>query len=96
MHVSPPSIMDIDKDAGADSSFLVDVIDRVLDKGIVVDASMRISLGGIDLITIEACLVVASIDTCLTHGPEWRESVFRLSRGACRRSGAREGTRAPA
>ena len=63
--------MNIDKASGSDSSYLVDVVDRVLDKGIVVDASMRISLGGIDLITIEACLIVQSIDTHLTHGAVW-------------------------
>ena len=34
---------------------LIDVLDRVLDKGIVIDAWVRISLVGIDLITIEAC-----------------------------------------
>ena len=44
---------------------LIDVLDRVLDKGIVIDAWVRISLVGIDLITIEARVVVASIDTYL-------------------------------
>ena len=38
---------------------LIDVLDRVLDKGIVIDAWVRISLVGIDLITIEARVVVA-------------------------------------
>jgi gas vesicle structural protein len=47
----------------------IDVVDRVLDKGIVIDSWMRVSVGGIDLITIEAHLVVASIDTYLTHRP---------------------------
>ncbi|HTE86310.1 MAG TPA: gas vesicle protein GvpJ, partial [Dehalococcoidia bacterium] len=40
---------------------LIDVLDRILDKGIVIDAWVRISLVGIDLITIEARIVVASI-----------------------------------
>ena len=44
---------------------LVDVLDRVLDKGIVIDAWVRVSLVGIDLITIEARIVVASIETYL-------------------------------
>jgi gas vesicle structural protein len=48
-------------------SSLVDVLDRVLDKGIVVDAWVRISLVGIDLITVEARVVVASIDTYLKY-----------------------------
>ena len=42
---------------------LIDVLDRVLDKGIVIDAWVRISLVGIDLITIAARVVVASIET---------------------------------
>lgn len=48
-------------------SSLIDVLDRVLDKGIVVDAWVRISLVGIDLITVEARVVVASIDTYLKY-----------------------------
>lgn len=50
--------------ASRDAS-LVDVFDRVLDKGIVIDAWMRVSLVGIDLMTIEARVVVASIETYL-------------------------------
>src|SRR2546421_11253531 len=46
---------------------LIDVLDRVLDKGIVIDAWVRISLVGIDLITVEARIVVASIDTYLRY-----------------------------
>jgi len=42
---------------------LIDVFDRVLDKGIVVDAWIRLSVVGIDLITVEARVVVASIET---------------------------------
>ncbi len=48
-------------------SSLIDVLDRVLDKGIVIDAWVRISLVGIDLITVEARVVVASIDTDLQY-----------------------------
>lgn len=44
---------------------LIDVLDRVLDKGIVIDAWLRVSLLGIDLMTIQARVVVASIDTYL-------------------------------
>jgi gas vesicle structural protein len=46
-------------------SSLIDVLDRVLDKGIVIDAWVRVSLVGIDLVTVEARIVVASIDTYL-------------------------------
>ena len=46
---------------------LVDVLDRVLDKGIVIDAWVRVSLVGIDLLSVEARIVVASIDTYLRY-----------------------------
>ena len=48
-------------------SSLIDVLDRVLDKGIVIDAWVRVSLVGIDLVTVEARVVVASIDTYLKY-----------------------------
>src|SRR6266511_2702060 len=48
-------------------SSLIDVLDRILDKGIVIDAWVRVSLVGIDLITVEARVVVASIDTYLKY-----------------------------
>src|SRR5262245_60967380 len=53
--------MPVERAAGGTS--LIDVLDRVLDKGIVIDAWVRVSLVGIDLITVEARVVVASIDT---------------------------------
>ena len=46
-------------------TILIDVLDRVLDKGIVIDAWVRVSLVGIDLITVQALVVVASIQTYL-------------------------------
>ena len=48
-------------------SSLVEVIDRVLDKGIVVDAWVRVSLVGIELVTVEARVVIASVDTYLRY-----------------------------
>ena len=48
-------------------SSLIDVLDRVLDKGLVIDAWVRVSLVGIDLVTIEARIVVASIETYLKY-----------------------------
>jgi hypothetical protein len=48
-------------------SSLIDVLDRVLDKGIVIDAWVRVSLVGIDLVTVEARIVVASIETYLKY-----------------------------
>ncbi len=49
------------------SSSLVEVIDRILDKGIVIDAWARVSLVGIELLTVEARVVVASIETFLKY-----------------------------
>ena len=46
---------------------IIDVLDRVLDKGIVIDAWVRVCLVGIDLITVEARIVVASIATYLQY-----------------------------
>ncbi|TVP86522.1 MAG: gas vesicle structural protein GvpA [Alkalicoccus sp.] len=50
-----------------DSSSLAEVIDRILDKGIVIDVYARISVVGIELITIEARVVIASVDTWLRY-----------------------------
>jgi len=49
------------------SSSIVEVIDRVLDKGIVVDAWARVSLVGIEILAIEARAVVASVETWLKY-----------------------------
>ncbi|MGN6752377.1 MAG: gas vesicle protein GvpJ [Intrasporangium sp.] len=46
-------------------SGLADVIDIILDKGIVIDAYVRVSLVGIELLTIDARIVIASVDTYL-------------------------------
>src|SRR5579885_2097183 len=59
------NFMAVERVSGGSS--LIDVLDRVLDKGIVIDAWVRISLVGIDLITVEARVVVASIDTYLKY-----------------------------
>nr|WP_294513478.1 gas vesicle structural protein GvpA [uncultured Rhodopila sp.] len=50
-----------------DSSSLAEVIDRVLDKGIVIDAFVKVSLVGIELISIEARIVIASVETYLKY-----------------------------
>ena len=57
--------MPVERTTGGTS--LIDVLDRVLDKGIVIDAWVRVSLVGIDLITVEARVVVASIDTYIRY-----------------------------
>ena len=65
--------MPVERAAGGTS--LIDVLDRVLDKGIVIDAWVRVSLVGIDLITVEARVVVASIDTYLKYSEAVSQSV---------------------
>jgi gas vesicle structural protein len=55
-------------------SGLADVIDTILDKGLVIDAYVRVSLVGIELLTIDARIVVASVDTYL----RFAEAVNRL------------------
>ena len=49
------------------SSSLAEVVDSILDKGIVIDAWVRISLVGIEVISIEARAVVASVETYLKY-----------------------------
>ena len=46
-------------------SGLADVIEIILDKGIVIDAYVRVSLVGIEILTIDARIVIASVDTYL-------------------------------
>jgi gas vesicle structural protein len=57
--------MPLERTAG--TSNIVDILDRVLDKGIVIDAWVRVSLVGIELVTVEARVVVASIATYLGY-----------------------------
>src|SRR5690606_28064868 len=47
------------------SSSLADVIEIILDKGLVIDAYVRVSLVGIEVLTIDARIVIASVDTYL-------------------------------
>jgi gas vesicle structural protein len=55
-------------------SGLADVVDLILDKGLVIDAYIRIAVIGIELITIDARIVIASVDTYL----RFAEAVNRL------------------
>ena len=57
--------MAVERQQGGTS--LIDVLDRVLDKGIVIDAWVRVSLVGIDLVTVEERVVVAASDTYLKY-----------------------------
>ena len=53
-----------------DSTGLAEVLDRVLDKGLVVDIWARVNLVGIEILTVEARIVVASVDTFLHYAEE--------------------------
>jgi hypothetical protein len=57
--------MAIERTGGTAS--LVDILDRVLDKGIVIDAMVRLSLVGFEILTLEVRVVVASINTFLDY-----------------------------
>jgi gas vesicle structural protein len=55
-------------------SSLADVIDTILDKGLVIDVYLRVSLIGIEILTVDARVVIASVDTYL----RFAEAVNRL------------------
>lgn len=61
-----------------DTSSLADVLDLVLDKGVVVDLWARVSLVGIEILTIEARVVIASVDTFLHYA----EEITRIEKAA--------------
>jgi hypothetical protein len=75
---------------GPSPSGLADVLELILDKGLVVDAYVRISLAGVELVTIDARIVVASVDTYLRFAeavgridlPGTHESPVELARDA--------------
>jgi len=58
----------------SNSSGLADVLDVLLDKGLVIDIFLRVSLVGIELLTVDARIVIASVDTYL----RFAEAVNRL------------------
>jgi hypothetical protein len=67
-------------------SGLVDVVDLILDKGLVIDAYIRISVIGIELVTIDARIVIASIDSYL----RFAEAVNRLDLTQTEAAGLKE------
>lgn len=67
-------------------SGLADVVDLILDKGLVIDAYVRVSLVGIELITIDARIVIASVDTYL----RFAEATNRLDLGSAEGRGIPE------
>ncbi|MHB9757859.1 gas vesicle protein [Streptomyces sp. BYX5S] len=69
---------------------LADILERVLDKGIVIAGDIRINLLDIELLTIKLRLIVASIDKAKEMGIDWWEDDPALSSGARRKELARE------
>lgn len=64
------------------SGSLVDVLDRVLDKGLVVAGDIRVSLADVELLTIRVRLLVCSIDKAEEIGLDWWKGDPELSSGA--------------
>jgi Gas vesicle protein len=65
--------------APGDGSSLADVLERVLDKGVVIAGDIQINLLDIELLTIKLRLVVASVDTARRIGIRWWETDPRLT-----------------
>src|ERR687884_1618347 len=72
--------------SGPAPSGLADVLDLILDKGLVIDLYVRVSLIGIEILTIDARIVIASVDTYL----RFAEAVGRLDLEQTQTSGLPE------
>ncbi|MFJ8821014.1 gas vesicle protein [Streptomyces sp. NPDC102467] len=75
---------------GSSGANLADILERVLDKGIVIAGDIRINLLDIELLTIKLRLIVASVDKAKEMGIDWWEDDPSLSSGARRKELARE------
>jgi hypothetical protein len=69
--------LDVRRPGGGDS--LADVLERILDKGIVIAGDVSVSLVGIELVTIRLRLLVATVDKAREMGLDWWETDPRLS-----------------
>ncbi|MFI1677538.1 gas vesicle protein [Streptomyces sp. NPDC020607] len=76
--------------SGGGGANLADILERVLDKGIVIAGDIKINLLDIELLTIKLRLIVASIDKAKEMGIDWWEDDPALSTGARRAELARE------
>lgn len=72
---------------------LVDVLDRVLDKGLVVAGDIRVSLAEVELLTIRIRLIVCSIDKAMEIGLDWWKYDYHLAPGRNQLSAENEGLR---
>ncbi|MEU0126529.1 MULTISPECIES: gas vesicle protein [unclassified Streptomyces] len=82
--------LDVGRDAyavpGPPNTNLADILERVLDKGIVIAGDIKIDLLDIELLTIRLRLFVASVDTAKKAGIDWWETDPALSSRAARDS----------
>jgi len=76
-----------------DLSYL-EVLDRVLDKGIVIDGWIRVSVVGVELVTVRGTVIVSSISTYLKHSGEFSASGSPSPRAFANRRRARNRRRA--
>jgi hypothetical protein len=74
----------------SEGASLIDVLDRILDKGVVIDAWVRVSLAGVELITIEGRVVIASIETYLERAEQLGPTTLAAAPSMARHSGAHE------
>ncbi|MFF0430925.1 gas vesicle structural protein GvpA [Streptomyces sp. NPDC004327] len=65
MTMVPQGGSDVSRSAGGGTSSLYDVLELILDRGLVIDVFVRVSLVGIEILKIDARIVVASVDTYL-------------------------------
>ena len=76
---------------GGAASALYDVLDLILDKGLVIDVFARVSLVGIELITVDVRVVIASVDTYLRFAEATNRLDLQAPRGASPLTGALTG-----
>lgn len=67
------------------SQGLVDVLDRILDKGLVIAGDIRIKLADVELLTVQVRLLVCSVDKAAEIGMDWWRTDPRLSTAALER-----------
>jgi hypothetical protein len=79
--------------SGRGSANLGDILERILDKGLVIAGDIQVNLLDIELLTIKLRLVIASLDTAREVGINWWENDPWLSADASRRAEQRELTR---
>ena len=80
-------------DGGTSGANLADILERVLDKGVVIAGDIRINLLDIELLTIKLRLIVVSVDKAKEMGIDWWETDPALSSGARRGELAEENRR---